>query len=527
MRYLEIICKNIKNIIILLLCAVSLILILWFDYNKPQEPTIILITVEAFRPDHLGCYGYKNITPSIDKLAEKGVMFTSARVVTPLTQFSVPSMLSSSYPVSNGSISFDFSEKTFITSLLKKRGIKSVALISIQIPEYLGKFFNTFEYHDNCFSEVERAVEELDKDKKIFLWLHFPEPHLPYKNYTMTLFEAGKVENISREREIAVKAYDEEIKDVDRCINSLTSYLEKRKLIENTLLIVTGDHGEEIYEHGGKIGHGFSLSEEQLKVPLIFYYPKAFWSPKKISCPVSLIDIGSTILDILDIKERLENGKSLLRLIEEKENCTTQFTFHLKLLPRFTQHEVKFSGINRSLHIFIETFKLNCENISENFERCLNEVYRGDKIQKLNNSVWLIHHNYPGKTVICENSSNGIMVVGNLSLISELTACSNIDEFKPLDTLQRIEFPYSFETAVIGENYKLLCYYIPLNETTNCKLFKMGQGEKEYYDNERFSLLKEKMIEFINNLNLYEPTFKRSTITEEIIKQLKRLGYLP
>ena len=220
------------------------IMVLFFSFLLPQDRSIVIfITVEAFRP-HLGCYGYeKNITPHIDELANKGILFTSARVVTPLTLVSIPSTLTSTYPISYNSFSFDYSKKTFLTHILRKDGYKTYAFISIQIPKYLKNFFDKFEYHKSCRSQVERAIEELKgREKKLFIWLHFPEPHWPYKTYSRKIFYPYEVTNdsfILIEREKVLKYYDEEIKDVDECVGDLIFFLKSKGLLDRTLLILT------------------------------------------------------------------------------------------------------------------------------------------------------------------------------------------------------------------------------------------------------------------------------------------------
>jgi arylsulfatase A-like enzyme len=111
--------------------------------------------------------------------------------------------------------------------------------------------------------------------------------------------------------------YDAEINYTDNKFGEILNYLKRNELYKDTIIIVTSDHGEEFWENGGT-GHGFSLREHQLKVPLIIKSPTFSSSGKKIQELVGLIDIAPTILDILGIPIPNEfQGISLLPLIEQ------------------------------------------------------------------------------------------------------------------------------------------------------------------------------------------------------------------
>lgn len=126
--------------------------------------------------------------------------------------------------------------------------------------------------------------------------------------------------------------YDGEIFYHDKCLGDLLSYLEKTKLVDNTIVVITSDHGEEFYEHQAW-GHGHSLYEELIHVPLIFWCPELFPKDKRIGKLVSLVDVYPTLLRLCGISETLElpyaiDGIDLSSLFQETDsNPALEFIF--------------------------------------------------------------------------------------------------------------------------------------------------------------------------------------------------------
>lgn len=312
---------------------------------------IVLITIDALRADHLSCYGYhRNTSPNIDKIAAKGIVFKNVFAPSSWTVPSMVSLLTSVYPVNHGIVKgFAKGEKIHnqnvfsdelitLAELLKANGYDTFGVASnLHLSENFG-FARGFD-HFKCLSFkpapfVNRVVysweSQIKNSDKFFLWLHYFDPHHPYRsrkpwieNYTTQeltqKFSLSSKSSDYLQRHIPklqkealsnlVALYDSDINYVDAYIGELINEFE---LDENTLIIITADHGEEFFEHG-RLGHGYNLHQETIKIPLIIKLPR---SPRKETVDeyVNLVDIIPTIVDILGINPSEKMlGKSALK----------------------------------------------------------------------------------------------------------------------------------------------------------------------------------------------------------------------
>ena len=380
---------------------------------------VILITVDSLRADHLGCYGYqKRITPNLDELSKKGILFRQAFSNGPVTSFSFPSILTSTYP-----LQYPFSphlspQRVMLSEVLKKEGLLTGAVhCNPYLSSYYGynRGFETFRDFlfdnrgvqdridevtkgaGNFTTKTARRIKtvfgesssiyrflkrfyldvlkiiKMDRSKKMletaskferaevinkeaiswiknqennqfFLWIHYMDVHMPYipkieyikqigsslpdetkinalnkKLYQKYLGYGGtynKSVNISKdELKVIIDLYDAELMYTDEAIGFLLEEITRMGLLNNTLVIVTADHGDEFLEHGGVV-HSPKLYDELLHVPLIFYAPELGES-MVINDLVSLIDLAPTIVDILNIRKPEKwLGKSLFPLIK-------------------------------------------------------------------------------------------------------------------------------------------------------------------------------------------------------------------
>jgi len=169
----------------------------------------------------------------------------------------------------------------------------------------------TYEYkgaekvNENLFA----WKEEIEKSKKYFLYLHYMDPHGPYHGREPWYKEP------ENPKLVPLLAYDSEISYVDSYIRKAYNAFGWDK---NTIIVVTADHGEGLWDHGRQ-GHGFSLYREEIQVPLMIHYPGGA-EGKKINPNVSTIDILPTLRDIIGLdKSDSDEGWSLLPLISGKE----------------------------------------------------------------------------------------------------------------------------------------------------------------------------------------------------------------
>jgi arylsulfatase A-like enzyme/Tfp pilus assembly protein PilF len=314
----------------------ALLLIRKFDEGRKigsgafKNQNVILITIDTLRADHLPVYGYSNVkTPNIDRLAESSLLFQDVIAEVPLTLPSHTSLLTGLLPTKHGvrdNATFVLDPKiTTLAETLKSDGYATAAFVSSVVLDSRQQLNQGFDlYYDNFeesgveeapgagierrAADTEKEAEEwlmLNKDKKSFVWIHFYDPHDPYKPP-----EPYK-------SEYASNRYDGEIAYTDEVIGKLLTKLEELQLMNKTILILTADHGESLGEHGEPT-HGIFLYDSTIKVPLLIRLPEG--KPKRIPDLARHIDIAPTVLDWLGIfPDPSVQGKSLVQLIQGKE----------------------------------------------------------------------------------------------------------------------------------------------------------------------------------------------------------------
>lgn len=320
---------------------------------------VILISVDTLRADHLGIYGYKrNTSPNIDSFFNNSIIFTNHISQSNNTLASHMSMFTSLYPQQHGVVLLTdppLAESiTTLPQLLKANGYNTIG------------FYDSSNHLDSKFGfnrgfdkyEADRTLgnplilsdlEELKKSKrKFFIFLHpAKNPHDPYlvsestvKNfignkykgrinanptdyYGLYFNEAHKKfwENVDKNSpediKYLVNLYDAEILETDKFLKRLFLLLEENNQLNNTIVILTADHGEEFMEHGGFLHT--KLYDEILQVPLLIRHSNQK-TPLRISALTQSVDITPTILDLLGISiKRGFSGKSLVPLLIGKK----------------------------------------------------------------------------------------------------------------------------------------------------------------------------------------------------------------
>jgi arylsulfatase A-like enzyme/Flp pilus assembly protein TadD len=271
--------------------------------------TIILISLDTTRADHLGTYGYRfPTTPNIDALAKESVVFEHAFADIPLTLPSHSSMLTSQIPPAHGvhdNLATALPETaTTLPEVLKVNGYATYGIVSAIVlnHEYgLSQGFDTyddvFEATDTLTSVVERSGDETtahaikwlkeNADKKKFMFLHYFDPHFTYEPPAPF------------DRQFK-HPYDGEIAFVDHCIGQFIDQLKAQKEYDNALIVLTADHGEMLGEHG-ELTHTYFIYQSAIKVPLVVKFPQSK-VVKRVSEPCGLIDIPPTVLSLAGIE---------------------------------------------------------------------------------------------------------------------------------------------------------------------------------------------------------------------------------
>ena len=293
---------------------------------RAADLNFLLVTIDTLRPDRLSCYSPKFLqTPGIDRLAAKGVLFERAFAHDPETLPSHTNILlgmtSLAHGVSENSKSIVAPEFLTLTEHLKDRGYATGAFVSafpLDSRFGLNQGFDVYDDHYPAkaqpgllFSE-RRAEKTIDAARqwlaaqkgKWFCWVHLWDPHDPY---------APPEPFLTQYRD---DPYSGEVAYVDSQLGVLFGELEKRQLMEKTLIILTGDHGESLGDHG-ETYHGYFAYNATLLVPLIISAPGV--KPARVKDYVSHVDIFPTVCDLLGLEKPASlQGDSLLPLLRAK-----------------------------------------------------------------------------------------------------------------------------------------------------------------------------------------------------------------
>jgi arylsulfatase A-like enzyme/lipoprotein NlpI len=279
--------------------------------SQSSSYNFVLITIDTLRPDRLSCYSDEHVkTPNIDKLAERGVLFTKAFAHTPTTLPSHTNILLGTTPLYHGvhdNSNFIVSDE-FLTLAehLKSHGYATGAFVgAFPLDSRFGLIQGFDVYDDNygsslsqVFSYVERKAEVViekamvwlgdQQDNPWFLWIHCFDPHQRYD--PPEPFKTQYKDN----------PYNGEVAYVDHALGKLFDYLEENDLADNTLTIFTGDHGESLGQHGEST-HGYFAYNSTLWIPLIVSSPGL--KPGISGQEVGHVDIFPTVCDILNLEK--------------------------------------------------------------------------------------------------------------------------------------------------------------------------------------------------------------------------------
>ncbi len=266
---------------------------------------VILISVDTCRADHLSCYGYpEKITPVIDSIADDGTVFENAFTSVTMTLPSHSSMMTGTIPPYHG-VHNNFQHlaesNTTLAEVMSEKGYETGAVTGAFVLDRqfgIAQGFETYidelsaapgfvAYSERAGDVVsEKASKWLDenKSKQFFLFLHYFDPHTPYQP-----IEPYKTQ-------FKDSAYAGEVASVDHHIGAVIDKLKSLDLYDSSLIIIAGDHGEMLGEHGENT-HGFFVYQGAARVPLIIKVPGEDGN-HRVRDAVSLIDIMPTILNL-------------------------------------------------------------------------------------------------------------------------------------------------------------------------------------------------------------------------------------
>ena len=292
----------------------------WYDVpDTQQQPDIVLITIETLRSDHVSFMGYsRKTTPNLDLLAEEATVFERFFSSSTFTRLALASLFSARTPSrviweSQAGSAYPriATDNPWLPEALQEAGYETAAITS-QFSAFTDKerigFERGFDHYDSSAklkyrggtmrgfpskAQVKSAgkwLKALPKNKPAFLWVHIMEPHFRYEQFPKAP-KWGKKE---------IDKYDSEIWGADRAVGDIVELMKKNRRWDQTVLAVTGDHGEEFKEHGNRF-HGSNLYEPQVRTPLLLRVPGA--GGRRITSPAGFTDVAATLANLGGAKD--------------------------------------------------------------------------------------------------------------------------------------------------------------------------------------------------------------------------------
>ena len=344
-------------IVVAAICAVIVgrgALSRWHAHRQP--PNVVIIVMDTARQDRLSCYGYERDTsPRLRELAKTSTVFGNAYSTSSWTSPAHASLFTGLYPIAHGVTQEHWRMSDGLVTLaevLTQQGYETVGIVENPILSDRNGFDQGFSVYYSTW-RIDSALDKLpsrgptetgntaadlflqtvrrSRKSPFFIFVNLIEPHSPYdsseqfENEFVTDRDISLVENMWREhylgRRVLTEAeirhlselYDAELLYTDYLVGIMMDGLKASGCWDNTLFIVTSDHGENIGDHG-HMDHVFSLYETLIRVPLIVRYPGGFGSASADGRPVQLTDIFPTVLEAAGVDRRAfpSEGLSLL-----------------------------------------------------------------------------------------------------------------------------------------------------------------------------------------------------------------------
>ena len=284
--------------------------------GRPDRQNVLLITIDTLRADRVGCYGFGLAhTPAIDRLAREGIRCADAATTAPITLPAHSSIMTGLYPPAhgvrdNGNYALG-PEAVTLAERLGAVGYRTAAFVSALVLTRRYGLDQGFEvYDDDLWAEdepelfmirdrtaartAERGLAWLDgwwsdaSRPPFFFWVHFFDPHQPYDARSIDLAA------------VVPTAYDAEVAEADRGVGRLLDWLQQHGVLDDTLIVLTADHGESLGEHGEPT-HGIFIYDATIRVPLLWRLPGILPAGTSYAGPVRHIDIVPTVLGILGL----------------------------------------------------------------------------------------------------------------------------------------------------------------------------------------------------------------------------------
>jgi choline-sulfatase len=337
---------------------------------------LVVVTIDTLRPDHLHCYGYPKIeTPTLDAIAQSGVLFENAVTPTPLTPPSHASIFTGLYPTKHhvrntGGFILQPSSTT-LAAILQQQGWDTAAFVSSAVLKKLFGFSQGFAVYDDelprpgnrqefledperpAGATVDRALNWLaaQNGKPYFLWVHVYDPHLPYR-------PPSPYRDQYKDR-----PYDGEIAYADHELGRLFDAIHKKSPADKTLIAVLSDHGESLGEHG-EYSHGVFLYDATLRVAFLMSGP-GIPNGMRVKQQARTVDFLPTVLDLMGGKPPAAvEGASLVPSFAARDVPTT-VSYAETLYPKINMGWAELRAIRTNHWKYIRAPKPELYDLSQ------------------------------------------------------------------------------------------------------------------------------------------------------------------
>ena len=346
--------------------------------SKESPRHVIFISLDTTRPDHLGCYGNPWIrTPNLDQLADESLLFSNYMTVVPTTLPSHTSLFTGTFPHRHGTPQNGFvvnSDNLMLTERLKTSGFHTAGFIGSFALDSRFHFSQGFDYYDETYekfvgterrtqnersaqSVTDATIRYLDKTgvpSKLFLFVHYFDPHKPFDppppyNTLYHLEEGSKTGSSilahydcahtlsNKDWETAKQAalnYAGEISYMDHHVGRLLYYLRQKGILDNALLVVTSDHGENFWEHMPYFHHGTATYQTTMHGICLIRLPKGNRGGNTMDQLTSSIDITPTVLHYLNLPVPEDIDGKILDLTTATEPASNHTLYGQATLTR-------------------------------------------------------------------------------------------------------------------------------------------------------------------------------------------------
>jgi arylsulfatase A-like enzyme len=410
---------------------------------------IVVITLDTTRADRLGAYGSRaGLTPRLDKLASRADVYSHVFSTAPLTLPAHASIFSGLYPYRhrarvNGTDTVG-TDVPLIAEELRRAGLSTAAVIGSIVVGSRSGLARGFDAFDERFAEnetrrygdwiaerpadevVDRAIAWLNGNgsKRFFLWVHLYDPHAPYKG-----------------------SYDEEVRRVDGAVGRLLDTLAEHGVADRTLVVVAGDHGESLGEHGEET-HGVFLYDATLRVPLIVVRPGQKRG-RRIDAPVSLADVAPTLRDAAGLPAGDADGQSLWKADPERARAVYAESTYAASLIGWSP----LRALRTLTHKYIEAPRPELYDLGRDPQERLNVAASDiEPARRLPRTLAALRRHASGTVTRSEIQPEDIRQLAALGYLTPSSAAADPDRFDPSlpDPKDRIDVWNGIERGIIA-----------------------------------------------------------------------------